>query len=66
MKTNKDIMNYKLEKFWNSCGKPFLIIAFSMNYKLEKFWNEGMKIFANLLGAMNYKLEKFWNFSKWL
>ena len=42
MKTNKDIMNYKLEKFWNEGMKIFANLLGAMNYKLEKFWNSSL------------------------
>ena len=35
----KIIMNYKLEKFWNSLELARKYKEYKMNYKLEKFWN---------------------------
>ena len=34
-----NIMNYKLEKFWNNITNVSWLVSVTMNYKLEKFWN---------------------------
>ena len=39
-----DLMNYKLEKFWNYLMIPTNLFKSSMNYKLEKFWNWKTKL----------------------
>ena len=56
-----DIMNYKLEKFWNPYSIVLIFNFISMNYKLEKFWNLKEPVKYTVLFLMNYKLEKFWN-----
>ena len=33
------LMNYKLEKFWNTVFVNKFSTILRMNYKLEKFWN---------------------------
>ena len=62
---DKSLMNYKLEKFWNTVLFSIIVFPIYMNYKLEKFWNEGYLL--DILGSnfMNYKLEKFWNSYLW-
>ena len=55
------LMNYKLEKFWNSALKLNIFFRAFMNYKLEKFWNIAKNNVTSGNLVMNYKLEKFWN-----
>ena len=54
-----DIMNYKLEKFWNYISGNSTPVSINMNYKLEKFWNANTQSIEITLNKWTINLKSF-------
>ena len=59
IKEDGNIMNYKLEKFWNNGGTDLEEDEVYMNYKLEKFWNKGTVIIKGVPNTWTINLKSF-------
>ena len=57
------LMNYKLEKFWNSKLNFVLRLVFKWTINLKSFEIK-KPLIISAKNKMNYKLEKFWNKAK--